>query len=100
MFYGLLSDMPARDLYHNVVVQTLIRDGWNITHDPLILSYGGKDLFVDLGAERILIAAQQGTQKIAVEVKSFLRPSPMRDLEEAVGQYDVYQTILTETDPE
>lgn len=92
--------MPARDLYHDAVVQALIKDGWEITHDPLLLSYGGKNLFVDLGAERVAIAARRGEQKIAVEIKSFLSPSVMRDLQEAVGQYEVYQSILAETEPE
>jgi hypothetical protein len=31
-------------------------DGWTITDDPLILSYGSRDLYVDLGAERDMIA--------------------------------------------
>ncbi len=79
--------MPAKDLYHDAVVQALIADGWEITHDPLLLSYGGRNLFVDLGAERITVAAERGEQKIAVEIKSFLSPSPVHDLEEAVGQY-------------
>jgi hypothetical protein len=92
--------MPAKDLYHDTVVQALIKDGWEITDDPLLLSYGGRELYVDLGAEKRAIAAQKGDQKIAVEIKSFLKPSPVRDLEEAVGQYGVYQSILTEIVPE
>lgn len=55
--------MPARDLYHDAVVNALIADGWEITHDPLSLSYGGKDLYVDLGAERATIAAEKEGQK-------------------------------------
>lgn len=81
-------------------MQALTEEGWDITHDPLLLSYGGKDLYVDLGADRLMIAAQRRKQRIAVEIKSFLSPSPMRDLQEAVGQYDVYRTILTEIEPE
>lgn len=92
--------MPARDVYHDAVVQALIKQGWTITHDPLLISYGGQNLYVDLGAKRVSIAAQRGEEKIAVEVKSFLNISPMRDLHEAVGQYDVYRTILAETEPE
>jgi hypothetical protein len=42
--------MPARDIYHNQVKNALIKDGWTITHDPLKLEIGSKDLFVDLGA--------------------------------------------------
>ncbi|MHC5674082.1 element excision factor XisH family protein, partial [Nostoc sp.] len=68
--------------------------------DPLLLSYGGRELYVDLGIEKRAIAAQKDDQKIAVEIKSFLKPSPVRDLEEAVGQYGVYQSILTEIAPE
>ena len=85
----------ATDLVH-----ALTADGWTITDDPLTLSYGGKDLFVDLGAERSTLAAERGGEKIAVEVQSFLNPSPVRDLEEAVGQYNIYQTVLAETEPD
>jgi hypothetical protein len=67
--------MPAKDLYHDTVVQALIKDGWEITDDPLILSYGGRELYVDLGAEKRAIAAQKDDQKIAVEIKSFLKPN-------------------------
>lgn len=88
--------MPAKDFYHDTVVQALINDGWEITDDPLVLSYGGRELYVDLGAEKTTIAAQKDNLKIAVEIKSFLKPSPVRDLEDAVGQYGVYQSILTD----
>jgi len=52
--------MPAKDFYHDIVVQAVIKDGWEITHDPFVLSYGGRDLYVDLGAEKQAIAAQKG----------------------------------------
>jgi len=48
--------MPAKDLYHDTVKNALIKDGWNITDDPLILSIGKKDLFVDLGTEKLIAA--------------------------------------------
>ncbi|MGF1674698.1 MAG: element excision factor XisH family protein [Rivularia sp. (in: cyanobacteria)] len=88
--------MPAKDFYHDTVVEALINDGWEITDDPLVLSYGGRELYVNLGAEKTTIAAQKDNLKIAVEIKSFLKPSPVRDLEDAVGQYGVYQSILTD----
>ena len=91
--------MPAQDLYHDTVVHALTVDGWTITHDPLSLSYGGRDLYIDLGAERTTIAAERDGQKIAIEIKSFLGSSPVRDLEEAIGQYQVYHSVLTEIDP-
>jgi XisH protein len=88
--------MPAKDFYHDTVVQALINDGWEITDDPLLLSYGGRELYIDLGGEKTTIAAQKDNLKIAVEIKSFLKSSPVRDLEEAAGQYGVYQSILTD----
>ncbi|MEG4026591.1 MULTISPECIES: element excision factor XisH family protein [unclassified Microcoleus] len=30
--------MPARDIYHQVVKQALIKAGWTITHDPYPLA--------------------------------------------------------------
>ena len=91
--------MPAQDIYHDAVIRGLTADGWRITHEPLTWSYGGRDLYVDLGAERTTIAAERDGQKIAIEIKSFLGSSPVRDLEEAVGQYQVYRSVLTEVDP-
>lgn len=41
-----------------------------------------------------MLAAQRGTEKIAIEVKSFTRPSDMKDLEEAVGQFVLYARLL------
>lgn len=87
--------MPAKDIYHDVVKLSLVKDGWTITNDPLLLQYGAKDLFVDLGAEKILAAEKSGN-KIAVEIKSFISPSPMNDLEKAIGQYILYKNILEE----
>lgn len=49
---------------------------------------------MDLGAEKLLTAEKEG-QKIAVEIKSFLSRSPVKDLEVALGQYVLYQGIMT-----
>jgi XisH protein len=92
--------MSAKNIYHATVKRILEADGWTITDDPLTLSYGGRDLFVDLGAERDTLAAEKQGQKIAVEIQSFLSPSPVRDLQEAVGQFDIYRAILTEKEPD
>lgn len=55
--------MPARDIYHDAVRNALMKDGWTITDDPLRLRLrGGRSLFVDLGAKRLL-AAERGTEK-------------------------------------
>lgn len=44
--------MPAKDIYHDHVRNALIKDGWTITHDPLVLKWGLKDLYINLGAEQ------------------------------------------------
>lgn len=59
-----------------------------------------RKVFVDLGAERNLLAAENGAEKIAVEIKSFVGISKMNDLENAIGQYIVYRTYLHEIEPE
>jgi hypothetical protein len=91
--------MPARDRYHDQVKNALIKDGWTITDDPLHVKWGQKDMYVDLGAERLL-AAEKGERKIAVEVKSFLGHSEMADLEQAIGQYTVYDEVLLRAQPD
>jgi hypothetical protein len=85
--------MPAKDIYHNAFKAALIKGGWTITHDPYTLTFGQKDVFVDLGAERT-IAAEKGDEKIAVKIRSFLGASDIRELEVAVGQYVFYRALL------
>ncbi|KOP24523.1 fatty-acid synthase [Hapalosiphon sp. MRB220] len=87
--------MPAKDIYHNTVKSALQKDGWIITHDPFPLQIGKKRLSADLGAER-LISAEKGTERIVVEVKSFVGQSDVKDLEQALGQYVLYRQILNE----
>ncbi|MFI0400353.1 MAG: element excision factor XisH family protein [Thiolinea sp.] len=90
--------MSKRDKYHDTVKQALINEGWTVTHDPYFFHTDPK-LATDLGAERLL-AAERGYERIAVEVKSFLRSSQVVDLEEALGQYALYQLFLRQKDPE
>jgi hypothetical protein len=56
--------MTARDIYHTAVREALIADQWRITDDPLVLQVGGVDMYVDLGAEKLL-AAEKDQQRIA-----------------------------------
>jgi hypothetical protein len=91
--------MPAKDIYHNTFRNAIIKDGWTITHDPYILTFGQKDVFIDIGAEQV-VAAEKGSKKIAVEIKSFVGPSDIRDLEMALGQYVFYRSLLMRFDPE
>ena len=89
----------AKDIYHNSVRVALEKDGWIITNDPLTLRVGKRDVFVDLAAEKILIAERKG-QKIAVEIKSFNSLSLVKDLEQALGQYILYANLLSRSQPE
>jgi hypothetical protein len=91
--------MPATDTYHEAVKNALVKDGWTITHDPYTLAFGQRNVFVDLGAERVL-AAEKGQEKIAVEIKSFQGASDVRDLEMAIGQYVFYRALLSRFEPE
>lgn len=92
--------MPARDRYHDLVIKALVADGWEITDDPLTLSYGGRDLYVDLGATHSTVGAARHGERIAVEIKSFLSPSVLSDLEVAVGQHAIYRAVLGAVDPD
>ena len=85
--------MPAKDLYHDNFKRSLIKAGWIITHDPYTITFGAKDVFINIGAERIL-AAEKDHEKIAIEIKSFRGPSDIRDLEIAIGQYVLYRSLL------
>lgn len=89
----------AKDIYHDTVRTALEKDGWTITDDTFTLSAGKRDVFVDLAAEKPLTAERQG-QKIAVEVKSFISPSPVKDLQNALGQYILYAELLAVTEPD
>ncbi len=91
--------MPTKDIYHDTVKNALIKDGWTITDDPLRLRWGNDLLYVGLGAERLLTAKKED-QKIAVEVKSFVGPSNIAALENALGQYIVYRNIIEELEPD
>ncbi|MEB3281319.1 MAG: XisH family protein [Lyngbya sp.] len=93
------SIMPARDIYHNNLKNALIKDQWTITHDPLRLIWGNKDMYVDLGAEKILKAEKLGI-KIAVELKTFGGKSEVNDLEDALGQYFLYYSVIKRRESE
>ena len=45
------------------------------------------------------IGAERGSERIAVEIASFLADSPVRDLQEAVGQFVVYRALLSQEEP-
>ena len=100
--------MPPRDSIHNLVKQAIIKDGWKITDDPYVISYGDRFLFIDLAATLSSTANPQGSfigatkenQRIAIEIKDFRGQSVIADLEQAIGQYTLYQLLLTRIEPE
>ena len=86
--------MPAKNLYHDSVVEALIADGWTITDDPLRIRAGRRNLYVDLAADRGRIGAAKDGERIAVEIQSFVADSDLDNLHRAVGQYAVYRAVL------
>ena len=91
--------MPAKDLFHDCVKRALVKDGWRISHDPFPMKIGAADLFVDLGADKIL-AAEKDNRKIAVEIKSFLGKSIVADVQAALGQFIMYREVLADKEPD
>jgi len=91
--------MSAKDTFHDVVIAALVKDGWTITHDPYTLSFGTTNVYTDLGAERP-IAAQRGEEKIALEIKSFLGDSAVRELELGLGQFVLYRMLMRKVEPD
>lgn len=89
----------AKDKFHDIVKNALLKQGWTITNDPLFLQFGGVDLYVDLGAEKML-AAEKDNYKIAVEIKSFLSYSLISDFHQALGQLLNYRLVLRRQEPE
>ena len=88
--------MPQYDLYHDEVKNALSKDGWTITDDPYTLEYKGLRLYADLGAAKLL-AAERAQQK---EIKVFNSPSQVTELQKAIGQYNMYRSILRRVSPD
>jgi hypothetical protein len=89
----------AKDIYHDTVKTALEKDGWTITDELFRLTIGSRSVYIDLGAEKLIAAEKEG-RKIAIEIKSFLSPSPVNDLENALGQYILYRDALKRSQPE
>lgn len=89
----------AKDKIHDVVKNALIKDGWKITADQYKIVFKDSKVYADLAAESPL-AAERGRRKIVVEVKSFLGPSPMHELELAIGQYRIYRCFMRVVAPD
>ena len=77
----------------------LEKEGWIITDDPLEINIGNVEMYIDLGAERIL-AAEKANEKIAVEIKNFIGSSNISQFHTALGQFFNYRLALEEQEPE
>lgn len=90
----------ARDVFHQQVKIALIKDGWKITHDPFTIRISEAiKLQIDLAAENA-IAAEKDSEKIAVEIKSFISDSDVSTFHTALGQYLNYCQALEDREPE
>ena len=56
--------IPKLDIFHETVERALEKDGWIISNDPLRLNIGKRNVYIDVGAERLL-TAEKGIRKIA-----------------------------------
>ncbi len=88
----------AKDQFHEIVKTALQKAGWQITHDPLYINVAEVEIYIDLGAERLLAAEKDG-EKIAVEIKTFLNPSAMSEFHTVLGQFLNYRLALKLDDP-
>jgi len=84
----------AKDAIHDSVKNALRKDGWAITAEFLQIEYEELEIFADLVAEREPIVAEKNGDKIIVEVKTFPGRSFIRDLQQALGQYELYADII------
>lgn len=89
----------AKDIIHEPVKKALEKAQWTVTDDQYTVVYAEFTIYADLAAERI-IAAERGKEKIAVEIKSFRRPSAVQDIKDALGSYEMYQVFLAEVEPD
>ncbi|GAA6617103.1 XisH family protein [Scytonema sp. NUACC26] len=90
----------AKDIFHQQAKNALIKDGWTITDDPLTIRISeAVKVQIDLAASSS-IAAERETEKIAVEVKSFIADSDISEFHTALGQYINYSQALEEQQPE
>lgn len=91
--------MAAKDLFHDAVRKSLLKEQWVITNDPLRIKIEGVRFEIDLAAEKVFAAEKEG-RKIAVEIKSFLNNSALADFHTALGQFLNYRLALQMTEPD
>lgn len=82
--------MPAKDKYHDTVIRALQKDGWIITKEQVSFPVGGRNLWVDLQAEK-----EKDERIILIEIKGFENiASPIAHLQQLLGQYVLYRVAV------
>jgi hypothetical protein len=81
--------LPAKDRYHDLLKNALIKDQWDITDEQVKLKIGDRRLWIDLEASH-----QTENRLILVEVKEMVSASQVDDLANSVGQYLMYRVAL------
>ncbi|MEM7537773.1 MAG: element excision factor XisH family protein [Chloroflexota bacterium] len=92
--------MPAKDKIHDNVRNALKNDGWQVIKEQMRVQFEDAYIYVDLAAEDRLVVAERAGERVAIEVKSFLSPSAMQDIEDALGQFVVYRIFLKRIEPD
>lgn len=82
--------MPAKDAHHNIVVNALKKDGWDVTGEQVRLIIADRWMWIDIQADKI-----DEKLSVLIEVKGFENiSSPIAYLHSVVGQYMVYRVVL------
>ena len=84
----------AKDKIHDAVRNALIKDGWFISKEYFKLEYEEIEVYADLLAERPPIVAERAEYRIVIEIKTFAGRSFIRELQQALGQYEIYLDLI------
>ena len=60
----------AKDIYHNLVKEALIAEGWTITHDPYSFKEWDPGWEIDLGAQKIIGAEKENQKQNRIQKRS------------------------------
>ena len=78
----------ARDLFHNIVKESLQTQGWTVTHDPFPIDYGDVQMQINLGAEH-LIAAERETKKLQLKSKVLQNHQPYQNFTQQLDNISI-----------
>lgn len=82
--------MPAKDHYHDTVVNALRKAGWTQIDEQIGIIIEDRRLWIDIRASK-----EAERLAILIEVKGFEnRPSPIEYLAQATGKYALYRAAL------